>query len=238
MIYSVELKTAIAKRIFMSWVIVAVIFSVIGVGAGYVLKSHITPKYRSEVRELTTEQVHKGRPLNGEYMTLVHKTEIPIDWDKGAYDFVALNVPMDTDLQEFIYYLCAGYNIDFSLVMAMIEQESGYRTDVVSKTNDYGLMQINKINHDYLKQATGVTDFLDPYENVKAGVYVLKDLFDKYQETDMVLMAYNLGECGAARLWENGIYETNYTKAIREIQQQFNEQIEGGGIDAGKLENH
>ena len=51
---------------------------------------------------------------------------------------------MDDDLQEFIYYLSAGYNIDFTLAMAVIQHESSFRSDVVSSTNDYGLMQINK----------------------------------------------------------------------------------------------
>ena len=33
-------------------------------------------------------------------------------------------------------------------------------------------------------------------------------------------MAYNMGETGAKRLWDNGIYETNYTnKVIKNIME-------------------
>ncbi len=40
-------------------------------------------------------------------------------------------------------------------------------------------------------------------------------------------MAYNMGEDGAARLWEKGIYSTDYTEKILNYQTQFNEQLEG-----------
>ena len=40
-------------------------------------------------------------------------------------------------------------------------------------------------------------------------------------------MAYNMGENGASRLWEKGIFETDYTQSILTIQEQFNDQLEG-----------
>lgn len=54
--------------------------------------------------------------------------------------------------------------------------------------------------------------FTDPYQNIRAGVFVLRKLFERYQDTNMVLMAYNMGEDGADRLWEKGIYSTDYTE--------------------------
>jgi len=119
----------------------------------------------------------------------------------------------------------------------MIQHESNFQPNAVSSTQDYGLMQINQINHKYLTETIGVTDFLDPYQNIRAGIFTLKKLFEKYHDTDMVLMAYNMGENGASRLWEQGIYETSYTQDILSIQQQFSEQLEGDA-DAGKLENN
>lgn len=129
--------------------------------------------------------------------------------------------------QEFVYYLCSGYNLDFSLVMALIQHESSFEPNVISSTNDYGYMQINAINHDWLTETIGVTDYTDPYQNIRAGVFVLRKLFERYQDTNMVLMAYNMGENGASRLWEKGIFETDYTQSILTIQEQFNDQLEG-----------
>ena len=134
---------------------------------------------------------------------------------------------MPEEQQEFVYYLCSGYNLDFTLVMALIQHESSFDPNVISSTNDYGYMQINAINHDWLTETIGVTDYTDPYQNIRAGVFVLRKLFERYQDTNMVLMAYNMGENGASRLWEKGIFETDYTQSILTIQEQFNDQLEG-----------
>ena len=52
-------------------------------------------------------------------------------------------------------------------------------------------------------------------------MYILADLFKKYKNPHAVLMAYNLGETGAKRLWEQNIYSTKYSKAILKNQKTF-----------------
>lgn len=148
-------------------------------------------------------------------------TETAFQW-KTAEDFEPLDVPLDEDVQELIYSLSQLYCIDWTLVMAIIEHESGYNPSVISSTNDYGLMQINKVNHKWLSEAVGVSDFLDPYQNVTAGCYILSQLFEKYGDTDQVLMAYSLGENGASKLWKQGIFESGFSQEITEIQRRLN----------------
>lgn len=230
-------KKAIAKRAICSWVIVASFGCVLGGVSGYALKTHITPKPEVKAEEQTSEQVEEETLVYGAYDDRIFTEEIPLEWDVGDLGFTPLNIPLDENVQEFTYYLCAGYSIDFSLVMAMIQHESSFKPDVVSSTNDYGLMQINKMNHEYLTETIGVTDFLDPYQNIRAGMFTLRKLFERYENTDMVLMTYNMGEGGAARLWKKGIYSTNYTDSILNIQRQFSEELEGG-VDAGELEGN
>ena len=160
---------------------------------------------------------------------MVFTDEPSFDWTSSAeLGFVSLDVPMDEETQEFIYCLSYGYNIDFSLVMALIENESSFRADVVSKTNDYGLMQINEVNHGWLTEKLGVTDFLDPYQNTRSGIFILRKLFEKYEDTEKVLMVYNMGENGASRLWEKGIYETAYSNKIMEQAVEYKKYLEGG----------
>lgn len=146
-----------------------------------------------------------------EYVELINMHE----WQTDA-DFQAVDCALDADVQEFTYYLSYGYNIDFYLIMALMEQESMYEADAISSTGDYGLMQINKCNHEWMSEELGITDFLDPYQNVMAGTYEIYRLFEKYGDTNKVLMAYNMGEGGARKLWNQGIYETNYTRSIAE----------------------
>lgn len=146
-------------------------------------------------------------------------------------DFVPLNVPMDEEMQRFVYHLSYGYNIEFSFVMAVIKTESDFKSNIVSSTNDYGLMQINSCNHIMLSEKLGVTDFLDPYQNIRSGIYILSNLFEKYEDPAKVLMAYNMGETGAARLWEKGVHESRYSNKILKTAAEYEKQIEEKGVN-------
>lgn len=158
-------------------------------------------------------------------------TEISPEWSNGnELGFIPLNVPLDEDVQEFIYCLSYAYNIDWALVMAMIECESGFQSDIISSGGDYGLMQINEINHPWLSEALGVTDFLDAKQNVKSGLFILRRLFEKYgDDPHKVLMAYNMGEYGASELWEQKIFSTAYSEKVSEIQMKFQNELKGKG---------
>lgn len=230
-------REAIAKRVILTWVMVAIFACVVGVWAGYALKTHITAIQSVEDEPSINGKVQEETLVYGAYDDRCFTEEVSLDWDVGNLDFIPLDVSLDTDIQEFVYYLSAGYNIDFTLVMALMQHESSFRSDVVSSTDDYGLMQINRFNHEQLSETLGVADFLDPYQNIRAGMFTLRKLFERYQDTEMVLMAYNMGEGTAKCLWKNGVYQTNYTDSILTIQRQFNAELEGDA-DAGKLEGH
>lgn len=230
-------KTAMAKRVILSWAVVGLVCYMMGGVSGYALKGHMIPKDKPKEEIHTNVQTVAKPIIYGLYDNQAFTEEITFDWENSDMSFTPLDVPMSEEEQEFVFYLAAGYNIDFTLAMALIQHESSFRADVVSSTQDYGLMQINQINHEYLTDTIGVTDYLDPYQNIRAGMFTLRKLFERYQDTNKVLMAYNMGESGASRLWEKGIYETSYTEKILNIQQQFNEQVQGD-VDAGKLEDN
>ena len=201
-------RRTIANRIITSWVIIALIFSIVGFAIGAV----------SHSSEPKTETLIYGRVADGK----IFDGDMSVSYESEDTLFVPLDVPLDSDVQEFIYYLSKGYNMDFTFVMAIIQQESGYQPDAVSNTDDYGLMQINKVNHGYITDEIGVTNYLDPYENVRAGMFILRKLFEKYETPEKVLMAYNLGESGAKALWDKGVFETNYSKSVQRIQSELN----------------
>ena len=212
-------KASIGKRVLISWVVVAIIFSLVGFGIGAICSRNGDP-------EKSEPDTQKEVLIFGQPDGRIFEGEMPGEWVNGERKFIPLNVPMDEDLQEFIFYLSEGYEIDFTFVMALIQQESSFRADAISESNDYGLMQVNEKNHTLITETLGVTDFLEPYNNVRSGMFILRKLFEKYETPEKVLMAYNLGESGAARLWENGIFEINYSKSVFQYQQKFNEEIE------------
>jgi soluble lytic murein transglycosylase-like protein len=115
---------------------------------------------------------------------------------------------------EYLTDVCNRYGVDTDDMLALIKIESNFNPDLISTTNDYGLTQINVCNHERLRKELGVTDFLDPKQNIECGVYLIAELQEKYREENFnkTLMRYNLGEAGAKRLFNKGIFETHYTK--------------------------
>lgn len=187
----------------------------IGTLAGFLIWHKTEPTGTEDPVQITddtkTYGTADGRVFTGE-----------VNWvGSDAPDFSPLDVDMDEDLQEYVFNLCYCYNIDWTLVMALIEKESQYQSNVVSKTDDYGLMQINKSNFEWLTDVTGVTDFLNAKDNIRCGVFVLRKLFEKYDDPCKVLMAYNMGENGAGKLWDMGIYQTEYSQDVLTIQQRM-----------------
>lgn len=131
------------------------------------------------------------------------------------------DIPLSNELQEYIHTLCEEHNLAYSFIIALIEVESNFNSDIVSTTNDYGLMQINACNHreDF--------DYLDPYDNVTMGIEMLSDLAEKYSDVESVLMAYNLGDAGAVNLWNQGIYSTEYTRNVLDRKLQYEKEHRG-----------
>lgn len=127
------------------------------------------------------------------------------------------------EIKKIVSEMCETYKVEENLVLAVIQIESNFKADVVSKTGDYGLMQINKCNHEYFKKLLGVTDFLDPRQNIEVGVYILKDLIYNYKcETEeQLLMAYNRGYSGAKKYWDKGIVSNTYSTKVLEAKAAF-----------------
>ena len=134
---------------------------------------------------------------------------------------VYYDCPLDNELQDYIRDLCEKNDLPMPLVLAVIEKESSFRAEVISKGGDYGLMQINSINHEWLSEEYDVTDFLDPYQNVLCGITILSQHYAKYGDVDKALMAYNCGATGARRLWDDGIYSTSYTTKVKELMNKY-----------------
>lgn len=154
--------------------------------------------------------------------------EMSMDWDDGyELGFKSLDIPIDNGLQEFIYCLSYGYNIDYAFVLALIDQESAFDIDCISETEDYGLFQINIVNHKSLKEKLGMDDISEPYQNARAGLFMLRKLFEKYDEPNKVLMAYNMGETGATTLWNKGVMSTPYSESIMKKAKTYKESLNG-----------
>jgi len=139
----------------------------------------------------------------------------------------AVDVPLDDDVLQYLFDECEYREVDPALVLAMCEVESGFDADAISKTNDYGLMQINAVNHKWLREHFGEAwRPLDAKDNLRAGIYVLAGYVGKYEDAHKALMAYNMGEGGARKQWRKGVYTSKYSRKIVEKMEAYTEYVE------------
>ena len=131
------------------------------------------------------------------------------------------DIPLSHEIQDYIFERCEEDNVPVPLVIALIDKESNFTARTISGTNDYGLMQINAVNHEWLSETYGVSDFLDPYDNIYCGVKIIAYYLEKYGDVHKSLMAYNFGEGGAMKVWNRGIYTSEYSRSVVEKMEEY-----------------
>lgn len=126
-----------------------------------------------------------------------------------------LDIPLSEEIQDYIRELSLEYDVPFELLIAIMETESNFQSDLISSTNDYGIMQINKVNHKWLKEELGITDFLDTKQSILCGTYIISGLYHKYDgDLHKSLTAYNRGEGGMRKVWKKGTRSTSYSRKV------------------------
>lgn len=131
-----------------------------------------------------------------------------------ATEIYFADIPLSEEIQTYLYNRCMEKGISFDLMVALIDHESKFKKYAASPTGDHGLCQINLAANEDRIEKLGVYSLYDEYSNIDIAIDILSDLYSRYEDTGVVLMAYNMGETGARRLWEQGIWETEYSVSI------------------------
>lgn len=145
------------------------------------------------------------------------KTEVLIEEEKPRF----FDVPLDEDLQTYIFELSEDIGIDPAIVIAIIEKESNYDILAVGDHGrSLGLMQIQFRWHTARMAELGCDDLLDARQNVCVGIDILADLLEEGESIEWVLMAYNGGHAYADRLAGEGRV-SEYANKIIEIANEL-----------------
>jgi soluble lytic murein transglycosylase-like protein len=95
-----------------------------------------------------------------------------------------------TDYDQLISHYCQIYEVDPELVKIIIDKESQYNPNAVSRSGAIGLMQLMPKT----AEALGVKDSYNPDQNIEGGVKFLHTLFDMFgSDLDLVLASYHAG---------------------------------------------
>lgn len=142
------------------------------------------------------------------------------------------SIPLDEELQKWIYEYSYEAGISPYLIYAVIEKESKFHPEsIVNTSREYsvGLMQIN-ISKDWHKERIerlGVTDLTDPKQNIAVGIDYLLELFRWREGTTLewALMAYNGGPGYADRQTANNNI-SDYANYVIEKSMEYEEEGE------------
>lgn len=212
------------KEMVIALLVLFIIYSALGIVIGTI---------SSPDGEESTEETSESITESDEFLTEKEEVSVVIEettcemseiivTEAVEPDVKYYDVPLSHDLQDYISELCDENGIPMSLVIAIIDVESSFNANAVSSTNDYGLMQINKCNHEWLRKQ-GVMDVFNPYQNVRGGIMILSECYNG--NLSKSLMSYNLGVARANALWNEGVYGTSYSRAVLSAKEVYDEQI-------------
>lgn len=167
----------------------------------FIFAAWVTIAERLEVpEEVPSPTVTVSEPKMGQPKT----TEKPVN--KGAMPdpmiedtYLVEGHPLSLENQMLLYGACLEFQVDYDLALAVIEQETRYQNISGDSGDSEGFMQIQRKWWKGLMAEIGAADLMNPEDNFRTGCAILRQLLDKYGNTEDALTAYNSGKPGQSK---------------------------------------
>ena len=125
-------------------------------------------------------------------------------------------IPLEDGFQAYIANLCREKEVSVPLVLAVIAKESDFDAKLVADGgHSFGLMQIQPQWHRERMRDLGVTDLLDPAQNIRVGIDYLSELLSLGKGEEYAVMFYNGGEIHANYYAKRGEMSAYCTEVMR-----------------------
>lgn len=136
---------------------------------------------------------------------------------------LSYDIPMCEDDQNSLYEYCNDYSVPYEIALGVIETESTFNNDAVNWNGTcYGYMQINLCNENWLWREIEVENITQADQNLKSGIYMLSELYDKYEDWHCALICYNCGEPVAKDYYfGRGVYSSEYSCNVMQSAQKW-----------------
>ena len=161
---------------------------------------YTTEEYRKELQDVTTLSCIESQPF---YRTFEE-------------------IPLDRFFQVEVQKLCSKYEVDYALILAVMDQETGgtFNTKVDRSRSHVGAMQIS--TYWFKKKAAELgLDIYSEMESIELGISYMRDLLEKYDgEPALAVMAYNAGEDKANTLFKQGTIN-KYTQSVMALRDKY-----------------
>lgn len=130
-------------------------------------------------------------------------------------------VPSRDQMRTIVADTARSMGVKPSLALAFAYQESGFNQRAVSPANAIGTMQVIPSSGEWASDLVGrKLNLLDPYDNVTAGVAIIKQLIATSKNMDSAIAGYYQGQYSVSKY---GMYDDTkvYVAAIKAHQRNF-----------------
>lgn len=154
-----------------------------------------------------------------EYKEWIAATEQQEKWQR--------NISLDEQYQKYTWEWCQMLDLNYDLMLALMYHESRFDVNAYSRTNDIGLMQINKNNKEWVNQLFNrKADLYDPWDNIVAGLLIYKHYQGYWAErgftgailNQYALNSYNMGITGYGKV---NYVSRSYDRRIQDTAKEF-----------------
>ncbi|MBQ7976588.1 MAG: lytic transglycosylase domain-containing protein [Clostridia bacterium] len=141
------------------------------------------------------------------------KEEAPaINYVVEKKDYI-LDIPLSEELQEELYEASEEFGVDYYIMVALIERESGFENVVSDNGASYGYCQIQPKWWYGLMVEIGATDLTLAEDNFRVGCAIISRLTEKHKSVEGALVGYNQGSYNRS--------STSYSREIIENAKRY-----------------